>query len=228
MVRPDDLPQHVSKETADLAELLEVFKGWDERLRSLLSRVDKVVKWKIWGMEELDTWTRVSSLVKLEYNLRPIHTHSHKQQGCVALLGDACHPSTPYAASGAAMAVEDGAVLGKLIGLFGTKYSKHHKESEIPQLLQLYQALRKSRCRNVVQLADDNGRFYHMPDGPEQQKRDQLLVKHDWWDENAAFPWRFADFRSLRDVYGRDVVREAEEGWKSSRFGGAEDGESGS
>jgi salicylate hydroxylase len=38
----------------------EFFKDWDPRLRKLLSKVDQAVKWKIWKMEELDRWTRVS------------------------------------------------------------------------------------------------------------------------------------------------------------------------
>ena len=35
--------------------------------------------------------------------------------GNVALLGDACHPMTPYMAQGAAMAIEDGAVLARCL-----------------------------------------------------------------------------------------------------------------
>src|SRR4051794_33605696 len=38
-------------------------------------------------------------------------------QGHTVLLGDACHPTLPYQAQGAAMAVEDGAVLGHLLGI---------------------------------------------------------------------------------------------------------------
>jgi salicylate hydroxylase/6-hydroxynicotinate 3-monooxygenase len=35
--------------------------------------------------------------------------------GNVALLGDACHPMTPYMAQGAAMAIEDAAILSRCL-----------------------------------------------------------------------------------------------------------------
>src|SRR5260370_3888978 len=36
-------------------------------------------------------------------------------EGNVALLGDACHPMTPYMAQGAAMAIEDAAILSRCL-----------------------------------------------------------------------------------------------------------------
>ena len=39
----------------------------------------------------------------------------HWVEGNVALLGDACHPMTPYMAQGAAMAIEDAAVLSRCL-----------------------------------------------------------------------------------------------------------------
>ena len=37
----------------------------------------------------------------------------------IVLLGDACHPLRPYMAAGAAMAIEDAAVLARCIAEFG-------------------------------------------------------------------------------------------------------------
>lgn len=37
------------------------------------------------------------------------------------MLGDSCHPTLPYQAQAAAMAVEDGAVLGESLGLLSQK-----------------------------------------------------------------------------------------------------------
>ena len=39
----------------------------------------------------------------------------HWVEGNVALLGDACHPMTPYMAQGAAMAIEDAAILSRCL-----------------------------------------------------------------------------------------------------------------
>jgi salicylate hydroxylase/6-hydroxynicotinate 3-monooxygenase len=41
--------------------------------------------------------------------------HSQWSQGNITLLGDACHPMTPYMAQGAAMAIEDAAMLSRCL-----------------------------------------------------------------------------------------------------------------
>lgn len=129
-------------------------------------------------------------------------------QGSVALLGDACHPSVPYAASGAAMAVEDGVVLGRLLGqLCECGYDNTH----ISDLLKVYETLRKQRNVTVRKLAEGNGQLYHMVDGPEQQKRDRMLGEHDWWDDKRSFPWVFGDLPYLHELYGFDTLKSADE-----------------
>lgn len=57
--------------------------------------------------------------------------------------GDACHPMLPYLAQGANSSLEDGAVLGLLLGHMRNK-------SQLPQILRLYQSLRKSRGEAIV------------------------------------------------------------------------------
>ena len=52
--------------------------------------------------------------------------------------GDSCHPMLPYLAQGANSAIEDGAVLGLLLGHLKTK-------DQVPQALKMYERLRKSR-----------------------------------------------------------------------------------
>lgn len=52
--------------------------------------------------------------------------------------GDSCHPMLPYLAQGANSAIEDGAVLGLLLGHLKSK-------DQIPQALKMYERLRKSR-----------------------------------------------------------------------------------
>lgn len=57
--------------------------------------------------------------------------------------GDSCHPMLPYLAQGANSAVEDGAVLGQLLGHVKTK-------AQVPQALRLYEKLRKARGEAIV------------------------------------------------------------------------------
>ena len=52
--------------------------------------------------------------------------------------GDSCHPMLQYLAQGANSAIEDGAVLGLLLGHLKAK-------EQVPQALKMYERLRKSR-----------------------------------------------------------------------------------
>ena len=61
--------------------------------------------------------------------------------GRVVLLGDACHPMTPYMAQGAAMAIEDAAILSRcLAGV---------DRDGIAGALAIYEATRKERTARV-------------------------------------------------------------------------------
>ncbi|KAI8663819.1 FAD-binding-3 domain-containing protein [Fusarium keratoplasticum] len=118
LLRPDNLDKDVRQAPGDIDEMRACFEGWDQRLTRMISCISTVLKWKLCHHEELVTWTK----------------------GSVALLGDACHPTLPYQAQGAAMAVEDGAVLGKLLGLLD-KSQIHDEKNHIPEILKLYESL---------------------------------------------------------------------------------------
>lgn len=61
----------------------------------------------------------------------------------LVFIGDACHPMLPYLAQGANSSLEDGAVLGMLLGNMTDK-------SQLPQILRLYESMRKSRGESIV------------------------------------------------------------------------------
>lgn len=73
---PDDLPELVSTQKADLKEMRERFEGWDPRLTLLLSLVQETSKWRLQNSEEMDKWNHDS--------------------GKFVLMGDACHATLPY------------------------------------------------------------------------------------------------------------------------------------
>jgi salicylate hydroxylase len=85
----------------------------------------------------------------------------------ITLLGDACHPMLPMAAQGAAQAIEDGAALAVLLAA---------RPDDIPAALARYEEVRKPRATRLQELSALNRRRFHLPDGPEQQERDRLLV----------------------------------------------------
>ena len=101
----------------DLGELREAFKDFHPDVRAVLAAAPEVHKWGIFERDPLDTWTR----------------------GRITLLGDACHPMTPYMASGAAMALEDAAILGRCL----------ENMSSIEDAFRIYEATRKPRTSAV-------------------------------------------------------------------------------
>lgn len=74
--------------------------------------------------------------------------------GRLALMGDAAHPILPFLAQGAALAIEDAAVLAKLIGPAGAS-------QDVSAALQHYAVARSTRARRVRKAARANGRTYH-------------------------------------------------------------------
>ena len=77
----------------DVRELRAAFEGFDRQVENVLAACPDVHKWAIVDRDALARWA--------ERN--------------VTLLGDACHPMTPYMAQGAAMAIEDAAVLSRCL-----------------------------------------------------------------------------------------------------------------
>src|SRR5204862_7438492 len=78
----------------------------------------------------------------------------------VTLLGDAAHPTLPFIAQGACMALEDGAVLARALEEAGS----------VPEALEFYQRARVERCARVVLESAEHGTLYHIKD-PAQMKK---------------------------------------------------------
>ncbi|GJD33669.1 FAD-dependent monooxygenase [Methylobacterium aerolatum] len=72
-------------------------------------------------------------------------------RGRLALLGDAGHPVLPYLAQGAALAIEDAAVLTRCLS----------GGDDVPTALATYAEARAQRVRQVQRAARANGRTYH-------------------------------------------------------------------
>lgn len=73
-----------------------------------------------------------------------------------ALLGDAAHPTLPFLAQGANMALEDAWVLADAL----------ETEPDRDQALQRYQERRIARVRRVIDAANGNAWRYHLRPGP--------------------------------------------------------------
>ncbi|KAF4785643.1 hypothetical protein HER10_EVM0008315 [Colletotrichum scovillei] len=195
LIRPDNMELGEKRVQGDIEEMRESYRGWDETLTKLISLIPRVQKWKLCTHPELKTWTK----------------------GCFALLGDSCHPSLPYQAQGAAMAVEDGAVIGKLLGLLKNSSGAENMVPQIPEILKLYETLRKDRTTVNVQGATSNRKWYHVRDGPEQEARDAEMTGAPLRDELSPTGWRLMDEDYRMELMGRDSVAEAIEAFKEWR-----------
>jgi salicylate hydroxylase len=187
LICPDNMPGGVNVMPADPAEVLQLFKSWDPRLKKMISLVSSVSKWRLQNSTEMASWTHPS--------------------GKFTLLGDACHATLPYLAQGAAIAVEDGGVLGGLLG-------KLEDRSQLPGLLRVYEGLRKNRTTKIVVGSTNMRDILHMEDGEEQRRRDAVLLADDI---KPGFPnkWRDPVFRNF--LFSYDGAREVEIAWERFR-----------
>jgi 2-polyprenyl-6-methoxyphenol hydroxylase-like FAD-dependent oxidoreductase len=99
--------------------------------------------------------------------------------GPVTLLGDAAHPMLPFLAQGAAIAIEDAAVLAQELS---------RCQADPAQALRRYEKLRQPRAARVQGAARRNDFVYHLGE-PASLVRDtilgalggtQLLAQYDW------------------------------------------------
>ena len=110
------------------------------------------------------------------------------------------------------MAVEDGAVLGLLLGKVVQKVSNDRSsarsEDAIASTLKLYENLRKSRTTLNVLGAVANRELFHLHDGSEQEERDLKLKNFDWLDGRSK--WKWLDMQYQDDLLRFDAISDAE------------------
>jgi 6-hydroxynicotinate 3-monooxygenase len=103
----------------DVKALRAAFEGFHAQVRHVLAACPAVHKWALVDRDPLERWC----------------------DGKVTLLGDACHSMTPYMAQGAAMAIEDAAVLSRC--LEGTE------REGVSEAFRRFAATRKPRTSRV-------------------------------------------------------------------------------
>ncbi len=112
----------------------------------------------------------------------------HWGRGPVTLLGDAAHPMLPFLAQGAAMAIEDAAVLAECL---------QTAPDEPQQALRVYEDERQPRTARVQRTARRNGRIYHLG-GLAAFARNHVLRKIDSERLLTRFDWLY-DWQSSPD-----------------------------
>jgi salicylate hydroxylase len=134
LLRSDEWAEDSWNCPATVEELLAAYQGWHPSVLSLMARAPagRLIKWGIFARPPRDNWV----------------------QGRVALLGDAAHPMQPFLGLGAAMAIEDAAILGRA-------FASHADPGES---LAAYAHARIPRANAVMLLSKKQGDLFDTTD----------------------------------------------------------------
>lgn len=125
------VPQPEWNETAsfvpgDRDEFLAAFDGYHPELRGVIEAAPEVTKWPVFDREPIPSW------------------HSDK----IVLVGDAAHAMRPYMAAGAAMGIEDAAILARCVADIG--------DTDPSDSFHWYEANRMPRVEQVQKTSEAN------------------------------------------------------------------------
>ena len=118
----------------DSMDMRLAFADFSPRVRGWLDHVEDPWLWGLFRHPVASSWTKVLA------------------GGSIAILGDAAHPTLPFLAQGASMALEDAWVLTEAL-------TRHDSPAAA---LAAYQATRKLRTTRIVAAANANARAYHL------------------------------------------------------------------
>ena len=150
--RPDEEESWTAKRPWQ--ELDADYAGWHPMVRAVIDSVerDQCFRWALNNRVPSATWSTAR----------------------VTLLGDAVHATLPYMAQGAAMAIEDAAVLARALDL----------QLPLDERLRVYERHRAPRTARVVEESNEMGELYHIADGERMRRafheRNIAKSRNEW------------------------------------------------
>lgn len=130
VVERDDWRVESWTEPGSREECLRDLAAWHEDVKTIIRNIDTPYKWALLGRDPLDRYA----------------------QGRVCLMGDAAHPTLPFLAQGANMALEDAAVIARCLDA-----------EPVEPALQRYERARLQRTAAIVRGSSDNTKRFHNP-----------------------------------------------------------------
>ena len=111
----------------DKRDLLRDFSGWHRTVQAIVAEADAnaCFRWALFDRDPLARWSR----------------------GAATLIGDACHPTLPFMAQGACMAIEDAAVLAE--------YVSTSSANALPEALARYETAAPAHLGYPARLAQE-------------------------------------------------------------------------
>jgi salicylate hydroxylase len=145
----------------DLDELARDFCGWHPDVQAMIRSIEIPYKWGLMLRSPSTQWSA----------------------GRVTLVGDACHPTLPFLAQGAVMAIEDGFILARCL----EKYALDHARA-----FSSYEAARQERTRKIVLGSAENAKRFHDKRLTDVSSA-EAYVNREWQEERvqARYEWLF-------------------------------------
>ncbi len=165
VVERDDWRVESWTERGTTEEFAGDFAGWHDDVQTLIRGIETPFKWALLGRPPMTRWS----------------------DGCVCLLGDACHPTLPFLAQGANMAIEDGLVIARCLAA---------EESDPAAAFRRFERARMERTTRVVRGSSENTKRFHNASladplaAPAFMRREmapeKLRTRYDWAYEYDA------------------------------------------
>ena len=130
IVESDDWTSESWTEAGTKEQVLSDFAGWHPVVTNLIENAEAHYRWALFDRKPLDQWV----------------------DGRAVLLGDACHPTLPFQAQGAVMAIEDAYLLAMLCS---------DDQYDMAEALDLYFKTRLPRTSSVQAASRGNAKLFH-------------------------------------------------------------------
>ena len=131
VVERDDWREESWNQPGSREECLRDLANWHEDVKTIIRNIDTPYKWALLGREPLP----------------------HYAEGRVCVMGDAAHPTLPFLAQGANMALEDAVVIARCLDI----------DANPEAALRRYQEARLARTAAIVRGSSDNTKRFHNP-----------------------------------------------------------------
>jgi salicylate hydroxylase len=143
------------------ADMLADFAGWHDDVQTLIKSIPQPYLWALKLRRPLPSWS----------------------VGRITLLGDACHPTLPFLAQGAVMAIEDGYILSRAVEAHG---------SDVAAAFRAYESARHERTSRIVIGSADNTKRFHNPLLGDPSTA-QAYVEREWAEDRLRerYDWMY-------------------------------------